>query len=62
MHVANMRMLWCMCEHIRSDKIRNEDIRDKVGVASQDEGSDIEVAWRCEENLKEMCICPMWRC
>ncbi|XP_060206140.1 uncharacterized protein LOC132633629 [Lycium barbarum] len=34
MKVAEMRMLQWMCEHTRRDKIRNEDIRDKVGVAS----------------------------
>ncbi|KAG5581780.1 hypothetical protein H5410_052407, partial [Solanum commersonii] len=34
MHVADMRMLRWMCGHTRSDKIRNEVIREKVGVAS----------------------------
>lgn len=29
-----MRMLRWICEHTRRDKIRNEDIQDKVGVAS----------------------------
>ncbi|KAG5604403.1 hypothetical protein H5410_025895 [Solanum commersonii] len=33
MHVAKMRMLIWMCGHTRSDKIRNEVIREKVGVA-----------------------------
>ncbi|KAH0755077.1 hypothetical protein KY290_025347 [Solanum tuberosum] len=34
MHVAEMRMLRWMCGHTRSDRIRNEVIREKVGVAS----------------------------
>ncbi|XP_055802220.1 uncharacterized protein LOC129871346 [Solanum dulcamara] len=34
MRVAEMRMLRWMCGHTRMDRIRNEDIRDKVGVAS----------------------------
>ncbi|WMV25610.1 hypothetical protein MTR67_018995 [Solanum verrucosum] len=34
MHVAKMRMLRWMCGHTRFDKIRSEDIQNKVGVAS----------------------------
>ncbi|KAG5618270.1 hypothetical protein H5410_018094, partial [Solanum commersonii] len=34
MHVSEMKMLRWMCGHTRSDKIRNEVIREKVGVAS----------------------------
>ncbi|KAM2968345.1 hypothetical protein FF1_028501 [Malus domestica] len=33
MDVAEMRMLRGMCGHTRKDKIGNEDIRGKVGVA-----------------------------
>ncbi|KAM1079573.1 hypothetical protein ACFX2B_014121 [Malus domestica] len=33
MGVAEMRMLRWMCGHTGNDKIRNEDIRGKVGVA-----------------------------
>ena len=34
MKVAEMRMLRWICGHTRLDKIRNEVIRDKIGVAS----------------------------
>ncbi|XP_070051793.1 uncharacterized protein [Nicotiana tomentosiformis] len=37
MKVAEMRMLRWMCGHTRKDKIRNEYIRDKVGVAPVEE-------------------------
>ncbi|XP_019238436.1 PREDICTED: uncharacterized protein LOC109218522 [Nicotiana attenuata] len=37
MKVAKMRMLRWMCGHTRIDKIRNEVIRDKVGVAPVDD-------------------------
>lgn len=34
MHMAEIKILRWMCEHIRTNRIRNKDIRDKVGVAS----------------------------
>jgi hypothetical protein len=33
MSVAEMRMLCWICGHIRKDRIRNDDIMDKLGVA-----------------------------
>ena len=35
--VAEMRMLRWMCGHTRKDRVRNDDIRDRVGVASIEE-------------------------
>ena len=37
MSVAEMRMLHWMCGNTRRDKMRNEDIRTKIGVASIEE-------------------------
>ncbi|KAG5618327.1 hypothetical protein H5410_018151 [Solanum commersonii] len=49
-HVAEMRMLRWMCGHTRSDKIRNEVIREEVGVASVVDKGDLVSAQvrRCE--------------
>jgi len=33
MSVAEMHMLGCMCGNTRRDKVRNEDIRTKIGIA-----------------------------
>ncbi len=35
--VAEMRMLRWSCGHIRRDRVRNEDIRDRVGVVPIEE-------------------------
>ncbi|XP_070012748.1 uncharacterized protein [Nicotiana sylvestris] len=45
MKVAEMRMLRWMCGHTRLDRIRNEVIRDKVGVAPV-EAKMHEARWR----------------
>ncbi|XP_060179517.1 B3 domain-containing protein REM17-like isoform X4 [Lycium barbarum] len=46
MKVAEMRMLRWMCGHTRNDRIRNEDIRDKVGVASvEDKMREARLRW-----------------
>ncbi|KAG5594303.1 hypothetical protein H5410_035535 [Solanum commersonii] len=59
MHVAEMRMLRWMCGHTRSDKIRNEVIREKVGVASVVDKARTEMVWTCEEAGLER---PVRRC
>ncbi|KAM1099117.1 hypothetical protein TB2_005635 [Malus domestica] len=46
MGVAEMRLLRGMCGHTRKDKIGNEDIRGKVGVA-EIEGEMRENRFRC---------------
>jgi hypothetical protein len=33
MNVAKMRMLRWICGHTRKDRIRNDDVKDKLGVA-----------------------------
>ncbi|XP_070031589.1 uncharacterized protein [Nicotiana tomentosiformis] len=46
MKVAEMRMLRLMCEHTRIDRIRNEVIRDKVGVAPiEDKMWEVRLKW-----------------
>ncbi|KAF3673875.1 putative 60S ribosomal protein L18-1 [Capsicum annuum] len=44
--VVEMRMLRWMCELTRSDKVRNEIIREKVGVASvEDKMREVRMCW-----------------
>ena len=46
MKVAEMRMLRWMCGHTRMDKIRNADIREKVGVAPmEDKMREVRLRW-----------------
>lgn len=46
-----------MCWLIKEKKIKNDDIQDKVGVASMVDklGSEVEMIWTYE---KENCRCP----
>jgi len=62
MKVADMMMLRWMCGHTRKDKIRNEVIRDKVGVASVEEKLQ-ESRLRRFEHVKRIYIdTPVRRC
>ena len=45
MSVAEMRMLRWMCGNTRKDKVRNEDIRTKIGVASIEEKRENRLRW-----------------
>ncbi|KAG5586165.1 hypothetical protein H5410_046599, partial [Solanum commersonii] len=62
MHVAEMRMLRWMCGHTRSDKIRNEVIWEKVGVASVvDKLREARLRWF--GHVKRRCAdAPVRRC
>ncbi|WMV49603.1 hypothetical protein MTR67_042988 [Solanum verrucosum] len=62
MRVADMRMLRCLCGHTRSDKIRNDDIWFKVGVAFMvDRMSKVRLGWfghvkrRCADAPMRLC-------
>ena len=44
--VAEMRMLRWICGHTRMDRVRNDNIRDRLGVA-QIEATSVEVVCRC---------------
>ncbi|CAN6706223.1 unnamed protein product [Malus baccata var. baccata] len=54
MGVAEMRMLRGMCGHTRKDKIENEDIRGKVGVA--------EIEGKMRKNRFRPTDAPVRRC
>ena len=48
--VVEMRMLRWICCHTRRDRIRNDDIRDKLGVAPIEKKAcptPVEMVWTC---------------
>jgi hypothetical protein len=48
--VVEMRMLHWICGHTRMDRVRNDDIRDRLGVAHIEEKAcptSVEVVWPC---------------
>jgi len=46
MRVVEMRMIWWICGHTRLDKIRNEVIGGKIGVASiEDKMREVRLCW-----------------
>ncbi|XP_070040768.1 uncharacterized protein LOC142168883 [Nicotiana tabacum] len=60
--VTEMRMLRWMCVHTRRDKIRNKDIRDKVGVVSVvDKMREVRLKWFWQVKRRSTNI-PMRRC
>ncbi|XP_070024846.1 uncharacterized protein [Nicotiana sylvestris] len=62
MKVAEMRMLRWMCGHTRLDKVRNEDIRVKVGmVPMEDKMGEARLRWF--EHVRMMSLdAPVRRC
>ena len=62
MKVAEMRMLRWICGHTRLDKIRNEVIRGKIGVASiEDEIRETRLRWFGHIRRRSM-DAPVRRC
>ena len=48
--VAEMRMLRWICGHTRRDRVRNDDIRDRLGVVPIEEKlvlTPVEMVWTC---------------
>jgi hypothetical protein len=45
-----MRMLRWICGHTRMDQVRNDDIRDRLGVA-QIEATSVEVVCPCPKEI-----------
>jgi len=61
MKVAEMRMLRWICGHTRLDKIRNEVVRDKIGVASiEDKIREARLCWF--GHIRRSLDAPVRRC
>ena len=62
MRVAEMRMIRWICGHTRLDKIRNEVIKDKIGVASiEDKMRETRLRWFGHVRRRPM-DAPVRRC
>ncbi|PHU05222.1 hypothetical protein BC332_26044 [Capsicum chinense] len=57
-----MRMLQWMCGHTRKDRVRNEIIREKVGVDSvEDKMREVRLRW-FGNVMRKGSDAPVWRC